>query len=177
MASAFGHAAAAMGLGAGLFKRKDKYKLWFWGIFSSIMPDFDVIAFRFGIPYESVWGHRGFTHSILFAIVWGLVIAMIFFKKDQKTFRIAAIYIFICTISHGLLDAMTTGGMGVGFLIPFDESRFFFPWRKIRVSPMSISRFFSEWGVRVLKSEFFYIFIPSVVLGTGLYLKTRLKRN
>ena len=25
----------------------------------AVLPDADVLAFRFGIPYESVWGHRG----------------------------------------------------------------------------------------------------------------------
>ncbi len=177
MASAFGHAAVAMGMGAGLYQRKDKYKLWFWGIFSSIMPDFDVIAFRFGIAYESMLGHRGFTHSILFAIIWSVLLASVFFRKNIKSFRTAWFYLFLCTVSHGLLDAMTTGGMGVGFLIPFDESRYFFPWRKIRVSPMSISRFFSSWGIRVLKSEFIYLFIPSILLGTILFLRTTFRSD
>ena len=30
----------------------------------AVIPDLDVIGFRFGIPYEDVLGHRGFTHSI-----------------------------------------------------------------------------------------------------------------
>jgi len=163
----------AIGIGAGLYTRKDKFKLWFWGVFSSIMPDFDVIGFKFGIAYESMWGHRGFTHSIFFAVVWSIFLALILFKKSRKGLLVAFIYLFICTLSHGFLDAMTTGGHGVGFFIPFDETRHFFPWRMIRVSPMSISRFFSEWGMRVLKSEAIFIMIPSLIIGIFSYFVGR----
>ena len=38
--------------------------------------------------------------------------------------------------SHGVLDALTDGGPGVAFLAPFDDTRYFFPWRPIRVSPL-----------------------------------------
>lgn len=164
MASAFGHAAAALGIGASLLNVRQKYSLWFLGIFSAVMPDADVIAFKFGIAYGSIWGHRGFTHSIVFAILWAFIISLIFFRKTRKIFFIALIYLFICTISHGVLDAMTTGGKGVGFFIPFDEGRYFLPWRKIAVSPLSIERFFSEWGLRVIKSELFFIFLPAFIL-------------
>jgi membrane-bound metal-dependent hydrolase YbcI (DUF457 family) len=33
----------------------------------AMLPDLDVIGFRLGIPYEHMLGHRGFTHSLLFA--------------------------------------------------------------------------------------------------------------
>jgi len=36
----------------------------------SLLPDADVAAFGFGIPYEHPLGHRGFTHSIAFAFVF-----------------------------------------------------------------------------------------------------------
>jgi hypothetical protein len=31
------------------------------------------------------------------------------------------------TASHGMLDAMTDGGLGVAFFAPFDNARYFFP--------------------------------------------------
>jgi len=37
-----------------------------------MLPDGDVIAFSFGIPYEDMFGHRGFTHSLFFAVVVGV---------------------------------------------------------------------------------------------------------
>ena len=39
----------------------------------SLLPDADVIGFRFGIRYADAWGHRGATHSLLFALAMGFV--------------------------------------------------------------------------------------------------------
>ena len=59
---------------------------------------------------------------------------------------------------------MTTGGEGVGFFIPFDNSRYFFSLRPIKVSPIGINEFFSEWGINVLLSELKYIGVPCFVV-------------
>ena len=39
----------------------------------AMLPDIDVLGFSYGIPYEHAFGHRGFTHSIVFALAAGLV--------------------------------------------------------------------------------------------------------
>ena len=140
-------------------------------ILSSILPDIDVFAFHFGIPYESPLGHRGFTHSVLFAATWAVVLTFIFGKAYKKLFLLV---IFFSTVSHGILDAMTNGGRGVGFLIPFDNERYFFPFRVIKVSPLKIGHFFSEWGWQVILSEFKFVVIPCVIVLVILYL---IKKN
>ena len=61
---------------------------------------------------------------------------------------------------HSILDAMTSGGYGVAFFSPFDNSRYFFPWRPIKVSPLGIANFFTERGIRVILSELIWIGIP-----------------
>jgi inner membrane protein len=63
-----------------------------------------------------------------------------------------------------LLDAMTDGGLGVAFFAPFSNTRYFLPWTPIRVSPIGVSRFFTERGLAVLKSEVVWIWIPAAVL-------------
>jgi inner membrane protein len=55
-------------------------------------------------------------------------------------------------ITHPLLDMLTDGGSGVMILFPFTTERFFFPWRPIRVSPLSVARFFDRAG-GILRSE------------------------
>ena len=35
----------------------------------AVIPDLDVIGMRYGIPYGDMFGHRGFTHSLFFAVV------------------------------------------------------------------------------------------------------------
>jgi len=164
MASAFAHAAVAATMGTAFKKQTRGVKFWLLGIICAVLPDADVLAFKFGIPYEHMFGHRGFTHSIFFAVCFSLLLSFLFyFKKSVKQKVQYTFYFFLCTISHGILDAMTTGGRGVAFYAPFSAERFFFPWRVIQVSPMSISRFFSEWGVQVIWSELFWIGIPCLV--------------
>jgi inner membrane protein len=142
-------------------------------IVSSFLPDIDVLAFHFGIPYEAPFGHRGFTHSILFAFIWAIMIILIFGKANKKLY---VLVIFFSTISHGILDAITTGGRGVGFFIPFDNTRYFLPYKVIKVSPLSPGDFFSEWGLQVMLSELKYIFLPCLVVLIFSYTKSAIKK-
>lgn len=171
MASLFGHGLVGYTLSKIVDSKSNKLLL-FLAIGSAILPDIDVIAFNFGIPYLHPLGHRGFTHSIVFAILWGVIIALLL-RKQKK--RIVFTVIFLSTLSHGILDALTTGGKGVGFFIPFSDERFFFPLKIIKVSPIGISKFFSEWGMRVILSELKYIAIPCLLV--LLFLRFKRKNN
>ncbi len=142
MASVFGHGVVGYTLTKVIDSKNAKWLL-FAAIFSAILPDFDIIAFYFGIPYEHPLGHRGFTHSILFAILWALVLVYLLGRKNKLIWFLV---VLLSTVSHGVLDAMTSGGKGIGFFIPFNNERFFFSFTGIKVSPLGISKFFSEWG-------------------------------
>ncbi|AXG70498.1 inner membrane protein YbcI [Kordia sp. SMS9] len=167
MASIFGHAFAAFAIGKVANTQLNPVKLSLLVIFCSVIPDADVIMFNFGYSYAHPLGHRGFTHSIVFAFLLAFLIRIIFYRK-VKFFSKLGIKLFIvflvATLSHSLLDACTNGGKGVGFFIPFDNTRHFFSWRPILVSPLGVGRFFSEYGVRVLQNEAFYIGIPAISL-------------
>ncbi|WP_420572671.1 metal-dependent hydrolase [Kordia sp.] len=167
MASIFGHALAAYTIGKVSNLKLNPVKLSLLFIFCAVIPDADVIMFQFGYSYMHPLGHRGFTHSILFAFLLSFLMRVIFYRKI-KYFSKTGIVLFtaflLATLSHSLLDACTNGGRGVGFLIPFDNSRYFFPWRPILVSPLGARNFFSEWGLRVLQNEAFYIGIPCAIL-------------
>ena len=160
MASIFGHGMVAYTLSKVASKSSTK-KLVILAIISSILPDIDILAFNFGIPYEAPLGHRGFTHSILFAIIWAVVVTFVFGGGFKKLY---VFVIFFSTISHGILDALTTGGRGVGFFIPFDNTRYFLPFKVIKVSPLRPGDFFSDWGFQVIMSELKYIFLPCLVI-------------
>lgn len=155
MASAFGHAALAYALAYFGKKPLRNWKLFLLGIICSIIPDADVISFSLGIPYESFWGHRGFTDSLGFALLFGAAVSLFLYPKQRKklTGLILWVYFFLATASHSLLDAMKSGGLGVAFFSPFDDTRYFLPWRPIKVSPIGAENFISEWGLLVLKSE------------------------
>jgi inner membrane protein len=72
-------------------------------------------------------------------------------------------------VSHGVLDAMTDGGLGVGFFIPFSDERYFFPLRPIPVSPLSIESFFTSFGWSILKAELLFIGFISLFVGISGY--------
>lgn len=168
MASLFGHGLVGYTL-ARIVKSKTSKLVLFLAIGSALLPDLDVITFG-KIPYSHPFGHRGFTHSIVFAIIWATLLAFIFTKTKRKLFFII---LLLSTLSHGVLDALTTGGKGVGFLIPFNNERFFFPWKVIQVSPIGISEFFSSWGIQVILSELKYIGIPCLIVLLFLHFKNK----
>lgn len=159
MASIFGHFAAGYTISK-LVNWKTPLSIVILALVSSFLPDIDVIAFKFGIPYEHWAGHRGFTHSVLFALIWGAICSQ-FFKKQRI---LVFVIISLATLSHSVLDGMTTGGLGCAFFFPFDNERYFLPWRVIKVSPIGASKFLSEWGLKVIISELFWVILPASVL-------------
>ena len=141
---------------------------WVAAAICSIVPDFDVIGFQFGIQYGDILGHRGLTHSILFAFLLSTIVAVIIHQKEKIA---AFVFLFVCTLSHGILDAFTDGGLGIAFLSSFSNTRYFFPWRPLEVSPIGISSFLSGPALSVLMSEIKFIWIPCVLIflfGRGL---------
>jgi membrane-bound metal-dependent hydrolase YbcI (DUF457 family) len=84
------------------------------GAVCAMAPDADVIGSRFGIEYGDLFGHRGITHSILFAICFSLaaVIAGLPYVAGFGRQAVLWVYLFLATVSHGLLDACTDGGLG-----------------------------------------------------------------
>ena len=152
---------------------------WLILMLCSLIPDADVVAFDLGIPYHHPLGHRGFTHSLLFAaglawVLWALMFRRLgFFTKDGLRVFMA---FFLTTASHGLFDAMTNGGVGIAFFAPFDNTRYFLPWRMIEVSPISIGRFFSSRGVAILISEAKFVWLPCAVIVLLSLLLRRMRR-
>ena len=203
MASAISHAVAALSLGACFYRPGMPKRVLVAGALCSILPDLDVIGFHFGIRYGDFWGHRGFTHSLLFAAILAAIVTILVSRHAPLTvlssrtqsrglcgnggegsafrfFRFRFLpsafyfrlwtYLFLATASHGLLDAMTDGGLGVAFFSPFNNHRYFLPWRPIRVSPIGVSRFFSDRGLEVLSSELLWIWLPSALLAALAWL-------
>lgn len=118
----------------------------------SMVPDLDVIAFRFGIPYGAPFGHRGATHSVVFALLMG-VVGWLLTKSNKSAGAVA-----FTVLTHPLLDALTDGGLGVALWWPFSADRIFFPWNPLPVAPLG-SRIFSDRGLHLLLVEAAY-FIP-----------------
>lgn len=179
MASAFGHAFMAYAIGKTYSPLRTTLKFVVLGMLCAVAPDADVITFQFGIKYDDFLGHRGFFHSLFFAFFFSLFITFLFYRdafKDRQ-WMVYVLYFFLCTSSHALLDMLTSGGRGVAIFAPFNIARYFFPWRPIRVSPIGVGKFFSEWGLRVIKSELLIIGLPCSVYILLVSLVRNLKRK
>jgi len=142
----------------------------------AMAPDLDVIGFAYGIPYHDLFGHRGFFHSLFFAFVLSLAVLGLGLRELRPFggdwWRVLAL-LFVATASHGILDAFTNGGLGVALLAPFDDSRFFFPWTPIQVSPIGLQGFLSERGLATLESELLWVWLPTCSIWLGLWLRGR----
>ena len=131
---------------------------------ASLLPDADVIAFGLGIPYDAPFGHRGASHSILVALLSGLVAGLIAARGTTRARGIrVGLFIGAIIATHGPLDALTDGGEGVALLWPFSTQRFFFPWRPLPVAPIGI-HFLSRAGLAVAKVEIL-AFAPLFLFG------------
>ena len=177
MASIFGHALTAYTIGKVGNPKLSPLKLSLLLMFCAVIPDADVIMFSFGYSYMHPLGHRGFTHSILFAFLLAFVVRAIFYRNVPYFSKQGVVLFFLfllATLSHSLLDACTNGGRGVGFFIPFENSRHFFSWRPILVSPLGAGNFFSKWGWRVVQNEALFIGLPClIILTVNYFLRTK----
>lgn len=165
MPTIFSHALFAAATGKSFFHQP--VSVWFWLLIAgcAMVPDADVISYSFGVERGTMFSHRGLTHSISFALLFGALIAFL----AVRVFKIKAAFgtLFICfalaAFSHPLLDMLTNGGSGVALLAPFSDERFAFPFRPIEVSPIGFG-FFSSRGLVVIVSEFIWLWLPSLAL-------------
>jgi inner membrane protein len=134
------------------------------GIVASVLPDADVLAFRLGIPYGDAFGHRGASHSLLFALLLGLA-AWALAPRLRASRAVAFVFIAMACASHGLLDMLTNGGHGVAFFWPWSDQRHFLPAQVIEVSTLNLRRFFGPAGVAVLLSELRWVWLPALAVG------------
>lgn len=167
------HAFVPLAIAVGLGKQRIDPRVALAGAVMAILPDADVAGFRLGVEYADNWGHRGASHSLIFsACVTGLL-ALIW----PKARTIGAImFLFLAGASHGLLDMLTDGGLGVALYWPFENNRHFAPWTPIRVSPIG-GGFFSARGAETMLSEIVWICLPILPAAIALrYLMRRVEQ-
>jgi inner membrane protein len=167
MPTVFSHPVIPLALRVGLGADVIPGRLLLAGALCSVLPDLDVLAFWSGVPHESEFGHRGFSHSFAFATVVALVGGS-FYRSLNTNFGRAFIFLLLATASHGVLDAFTDGGAGIAFFWPWLENRYFAPFRPIRVAPIGISVFFSHGSILVMVSELLWLWLPCLLTGAAV---------
>lgn len=166
------HAAVPLALGLGLGARRIPRRLLAAGVLASMLPDLDVLAFRFHVAYGEALGHRGASHSLAFALLVALM-AWVLAPQLQTTRRAAFAFVAVSVASHGLLDMFTNGGLGAALWWPLSDARVFAPWQVIEVSPLSLRRVFSARGWQVLQSELLWVWLPATLVCAGVWLARR----
>lgn len=172
MASLPTHAYAALALGCALAPRRHRKAAVVLGVLSAMLPDIDVWGYWAGIDYRSLLGHRGLSHSLAFALAWSALLVLLARRAwpEPRARGRLFLLLLLCTVSHGLFDAMTYGGgIGVAFFAPFDPGRYYLPWRPVQVAPLGITHFFSARGWDVFRSELLWIWLPVTALALVLW--------
>ena len=138
-------------------------------------PDLDLAGRRlFGIPYDSLFSHRGLFHSPCFLILFSAALAaLVAGRRIRSAFNRLWLVWGACMLTHPLLDALTSGGRGVMLLLPFSRARVFFPWRPIYTTPGGIETLMSRaW---ILRSSEIPFCLAAMLIGvTGLIAQRKL---
>jgi inner membrane protein len=179
MPSVISHAVAAVALKGAFPEPAVPRRLILLGGVCSMAPDIDVIGFGFGIHYGDLLGHRGLTHSLAFAAALAFLATLAACPRPMRPVRrgLVWLYLFLATASHGLLDAMTDGGLGIAFFSPFSNARYFFSFRPICVCPIGGLSFFSARGLAVFQNEFLWIWVPTLVFFLTTIILRRIWRG
>lgn len=167
------HAAVPLCLGAGLGRKIIPPRLLLAGVILAMLPDADVLSFKFGIAYGNVFGHRGFTHSLLFAFMVPLFLLLAGHRWFKARLLHCWAFLTASLLSHSLLDAVTTGGHGVGWLWPWSDERFFAPWQVIKVAPFALERYLTPYGHQVILSELLWVWLPGALLVLFMWQRRR----
>ena len=101
-----------------------------WGAALGTLPDLDVLSSPFVDDYTQLVLHRGFSHSVFFALAGGAAIAYGLAKLHAKfgvSFGRWFLFTFLALFTHALLDGFTV--YGTQLLNPV--SNFPFAWNSI----------------------------------------------
>lgn len=105
-------------IGEAVAGRKIGIKAAFWGGIAGTIPDLDVFLRSFYHPLDAALVHRGFSHSFLFALIFGPIFAWVTHKIYRSKYALNdwRWLWFLGIITHPMLDMFTN--YGTQFLWP-----------------------------------------------------------
>ena len=141
-------------------------RFWVFAVVCAAFPDIDILWSPYGIATDSMWGHRGITHSFPFAIVFaGLVTRYGFAGSYWKGFRLQLwMALSLAGMTHGLLDSLTQFAGWVALFAPFTAQRYFIPFAPVGWygPPFTVN---SVAGLaRMMAAEVVDVWIPALVI-------------
>lgn len=98
-------------VGEAVLGRKIGNKAMLYGAIAGTIPDLDVLASHFTDTVSALEIHRGFTHSILFSIIFAPIFGWLVSRfESYKDIKGWSWLFFWAFLTHPLLDAHTTWG-------------------------------------------------------------------
>lgn len=160
------HFAPAVALAVAIGPRTVGWRLTLAGAACAVLPDADFALYLLRIDtYSGTYGHRGFSHSIGFALLVGLLGALLAPAAGRRRAFVGA-FLALCTLSHPLIDSLFDRGICNAWLWPLDGARHCLPWRPIPQQGVPL------FGMGRLGHELLWVGLPLLCLvGAGLGLR------
>ncbi|WP_431134577.1 metal-dependent hydrolase [Psychroserpens mesophilus] len=106
-------------VGEAVLGKKIGNKAMLYGAIAGTIPDLDIFASYFTDTVTALSVHRGFTHSIVFSLIFALLFGWIVSRYETfKDFKSWSWLFFWAFLTHPVLDAHTTWGTQLFW--PFD---------------------------------------------------------
>lgn len=158
------HFAPAVALAMVAGPRTVGWRLTWLGALCAVVPDADflLVAWRFD-SYSGTYGHRGFTHSLGFALAVG-ILAFLWPRPAPTGWRRrggVGLYLALCTASHPLLDGLIDVGICNAWWWPLDGARHCLVWRPVPMRGVAL------WGAERLGIEALWFGAPLMLLANG----------
>ncbi|WP_233884681.1 metal-dependent hydrolase [Tenacibaculum piscium] len=164
-------------VGEAVLGRKIGNKAMFYGAIAGTIPDLDVLASFFTDKVTALYIHRGFTHSIVFSVLFAPIFAWIVTRYEKyKNFKNWTWLFFLAFVTHPILDAHTTWGTQLFW--PFDIRLAFktiFVIDPLYTIPFLVFLIFAMTQKRVHKKRAFYNKMGLLISSSYLVLTFLLK--
>jgi inner membrane protein len=98
-------------VGEAVLGKKIGNRAMFYGALAGTIPDLDVLASHFTDTVSALSIHRGFTHSIVFSVLFAPLFGWLVSRYEKfKSFKGWSWLFFWAFVTHPILDAHTTWG-------------------------------------------------------------------
>jgi inner membrane protein len=160
------HFAPAIALAVAVGVQRVGWRLTLASAFVAVLPDADFALVTLGLDrYNGPYGHRGFTHSIAFALALGAFGAL--WAGSGWSRRLGtATFLALCTLSHPVLDGLFDRGICNAWRWPFDDARRCLDWRPVPMGGVPL------FGMERFQRELLWIGVPLLLLANaGMLLR------
>jgi inner membrane protein len=156
------HFAPAVALAVAIGPGRIGWRLALAGAACAVLPDADLLMHTLHFDrYSGTYGHRGFTHSLGFALLVGVLGALLAGLHPPRSRWLTAAYLALCTASHPLLDGLIDRGICNAWLWPLDGARHCLAWRPIPMQGVPL------FGLDRLGQELLWIGVPLLLLANA----------